>query len=207
MDRYAILLDGEYVKKVIRGRNRRGPVTCEDIETEVRRIKGQPQLSAYELYRVFYYTANPLSGKSKNPITKQETDFSQTPQYRENMSLLDKLDNLQDFAVRRGILALQGWKIGNAAKRELLSGRKNQVCGADLEANINQKGVDMRIGLDIASLALKRLVSTIVLVTGDADLVPAMKFARREGLRIFLDFLEQRSIRPELKIHADIVLP
>jgi uncharacterized LabA/DUF88 family protein len=63
----------------------------------------------------------------------------------------------------------------------------------------------MRIGLDIASLALKRLVSTIVVVSGDSDLVPAMKLARREGLRVYLDPLGFH-VRPELKIHADRIL-
>ena len=63
----------------------------------------------------------------------------------------------------------------------------------------------MRIGLDIASLALKRLVSAIVLVTGDADLIPAMKLARREGLRVMLDPMGRTEVRSELKIHADRV--
>lgn len=64
----------------------------------------------------------------------------------------------------------------------------------------------MRIGLDIASLALKPLVSTVAVVTADSDLVPAMKFARREGLRVYLDTLGEVRVRPELKVHADRVL-
>lgn len=75
----------------------------------------------------------------------------------------------------------------------------------DLVPDIQQKGVDMRIGLDIATLALKRIVSGIVLVTGDSDMVPAMKFARREGLWIYLYTLG-KPVRRELKVHADIVL-
>ena len=75
----------------------------------------------------------------------------------------------------------------------------------DVVPKVRQKGVDMRIGLDIASLALKRLVSTIALVTGDSDIVPAMKLARREGLRVLLDPLGH-SVRPELKVHADRVV-
>lgn len=59
--------------------------------------------------------------------------------------------------------------------------------------------------VDIASIALKRLASMVVLVTGDSDFVPAMKFARREGLRVVLDSLG-RSVRPELKLHADRVI-
>lgn len=63
----------------------------------------------------------------------------------------------------------------------------------------------MRIGLDIASLALKRFVSTIVLVTGDADFIPAMKLARREGLRVLLDHLG-RHVNSELRVHADLCI-
>jgi uncharacterized LabA/DUF88 family protein len=54
--------------------------------------------------------------------------------------------------------------------------------------------------------ALKRLVSTIVIVTGDGDLVPAMRLARREGLRVYLDTIGQSHVRPELKKHADRVM-
>jgi uncharacterized LabA/DUF88 family protein len=56
-----------------------------------------------------------------------------------------------------------------------------------IEPNIRQKGVDMRIGLDIASLTLKKQVQVIVLVTADSDFIPAMKFARREGAQLVID--------------------
>lgn len=39
--------------------------------------------------------------------------------------------------------------------------------------DIQQKGVDMKIGLDISSLAYKKLVNQIVLIAGDSDFVPA----------------------------------
>ena len=50
-----------------------------------------------------------------------------------------------------------------------------------------KKGVDMKIGLDIASLAFKHQVDQIVLIAGDADFVPAAKQARREGIDFILD--------------------
>ena len=80
------------------------------------------------------------------------------------------------------------------------------VEAGDVIPKILQKGVDMRIGLDIAALALKRLVSAIVIVSGDSDLVPALKLARREGLRVYLDALGNRQIRPDLKKHADRIV-
>ena len=43
----------------------------------------------------------------------------------------------------------------------------------------------MRIGIDIASLAFKKQVDQIVLISGDSDFVPAAKQARREGIRLY----------------------
>ncbi len=63
----------------------------------------------------------------------------------------------------------------------------------------------MRIGLDIASMTLKRQVDTIILVTGDSDFVPAAKLARREGVEFLLDPLWQR-VSEELTEHVDGVL-
>lgn len=48
------------------------------------------------------------------------------------------------------------------------------------------KRVDMKIGLDVAWLASKGIVDRIILVTADTDFVPAMKFARREGVQVLL---------------------
>ncbi len=79
------------------------------------------------------------------------------------------------------------------------------LAAADLEPNIQQKGVDMRIGLDIASLTMKRHADVIVLVSGDSDFVPAMKFARREGAQLFLVTFGH-GVRPEMLEHADLVI-
>ncbi|MFP7365047.1 NYN domain-containing protein [Corynebacterium callunae] len=56
----------------------------------------------------------------------------------------------------------------------------------DFALDITQKGVDMRIGLDIASLAERKTVNQIVMITGDSDFVPAAKHARREGIDFIL---------------------
>lgn len=60
----------------------------------------------------------------------------------------------------------------------------------------------MRLGLDIASLAYKRQVNQIVLISGDADFVPAAKLARREGIDIVLDPM-WATIRADLQEHID----
>jgi len=53
-----------------------------------------------------------------------------------------------------------------------------------------RKGVDLRVGLDIARLALCKMMDIVIVVAGDSDLVPAFRFARREGVRLFLDHLD-----------------
>lgn len=85
--------------------------------------------------------------------------------------------------------------------------RKLQTQWRAIEAHhvaldLRQKGVDMRIGLDIASLTLKKLAKTIVLVAGDSDFVPAAKLARREGLQFVLDPMWQK-VNDDLYEHID----
>jgi uncharacterized LabA/DUF88 family protein len=72
----------------------------------------------------------------------------------------------------------------------------------DVNLGLHQKGVDMRIAIDIASLTLKKQASTIVLVAGDSDFVPAAKLARREGMEFILDPLWQ-SVNDDLFEHID----
>ncbi len=74
--------------------------------------------------------------------------------------------------------------------------------GGSVALGLRQKGVDMRIGIDIASIALKKQADTIILVAGDSDFVPAAKLARREGIDFILDPLWQR-INSDLFEHID----
>ncbi|MGA7437668.1 MAG: NYN domain-containing protein [Luteibacter sp.] len=81
------------------------------------------------------------------------------------------------------------WTIKPDAIEKLLKG---SLAFDDMDAdhivpNARQKGVDMRIGIDVTTLALKRRVDQIVLMAGDADFVPAAKQARREGIDFILD--------------------
>lgn len=72
----------------------------------------------------------------------------------------------------------------------------------DFRPDIQQKGVDMKIGLDIASISNRRLADQIVLVTGDSDFVPAVKYARREGIDLVLDSLDA-PVPEDLLEHVD----
>ena len=105
-------------------------------------------------------------------------------------------------AMRMGDLRFRGWTLNAhqlpVDKPELL------ITSEDLLPNVHQKGVDMRVGLDIASLTLKRQAEVIVLVTGDSDFVPAMKFARREGAQLLV--VLGHNVVNEMREHADLTL-
>jgi len=68
--------------------------------------------------------------------------------------------------------------------------------------NYVQKGVDMKIGLDIASMAYKKLVERIVLITNDTDLIPAIKLARINGIQVRIINLD--SIHSLFQAHSDM---
>ena len=78
------------------------------------------------------------------------------------------------------------------AVKKLCSGslKLEDLKESDFEMTLRQKGVDMKIGMDIASLSYKHQVDKIVLIAGDSDFFPAAKLARREGLDFVLDPLE-----------------
>ena len=130
--------------------------------------------------------------------------MSKTPIYSQHESLLDTLELRPNFALRKGTTLSRGWKLGRNAMRDITKNPRLPAA-RDFVPEILQKGVDLRIGLDIALLSLRGLVSVIVIATGDSDLVPALKFARREGVRIYLDHMGL-NVRRELKAHADLVL-
>jgi uncharacterized LabA/DUF88 family protein len=181
-EKAAILIDGGFAKKKLQQKNKRFP-TVEDVVALAMATMAKPALAGYSLFRIYYYDAPPYDGTARNPIDGSTHSFAGTPQSVKNQALLQALELQPNFAVRTGTLGMTGWKLGDAAMKNIAA-HPRAVAAADFVPDIRQNGVDMRIGLDIAALSLKRIVAAVVLVTGDSDFVAAMKFARREGIRV-----------------------
>lgn len=132
--------------------------------------------------------------------------LAKTERYKHAQSLYDKLKVMPNFALRLGETDLgdNRWRLKDRSRRDIVRTSRTLVDN-DFELNVEQKGVDMRMGMDIARLALREMVRAIVIVTRDRDFIPAFKFARREGVRIILDPLGQPA-PPELQEHADLVV-
>ncbi len=159
----------------------------------------------HDLYRIFFYDCPPLQKKVHYPRTQKSLDFSKTSQSRFRLALHDELRKLRKVALRLGhLMDHTEWRLKDGKLRKLLDGSLdfNALTDEDFEYATAQKGVDMRIGLDIASLSYKRQVDQIVLVAGDSDFVPAAKLARREGIDFVLDPL-WHPVHPSLQEHVD----
>jgi uncharacterized LabA/DUF88 family protein len=159
-----------------------------------------------KLYRIFFYDCRPLSKKVHNPITRQCIDFSKSPTAQWRIDFHNELRQLRKVALRFGYLNERSghWEIRENALKRLFSREigLDDLTERDVRYDVSQKGVDMRIGLDIASMCFKKQVDQIILISGDSDFVAAAKLARREGIDFILDPM-WASIRPDLNEHID----
>lgn len=201
---YAILIDGGFAKHKLWDR-RLKQVTNDSLLELVELIKKDEHLSGAHLHRVYYYDSEPLSSEAENPISSEKIRFSKTHVYKDAVELLRKIQTNPYWALRRGELHMQGWVLKSSIRKKDVVDGNVTITVDDIKPNISQKGVDMKIGLDMAALSLKEHVDVIVLVSGDSDLIPAMKFARIEGRQIFLVTFKH-PIKEDMRYHTDVVL-
>lgn len=209
MDKVAILVDGGFYRR--RAQALYGEKTAQErldelIKYCMKHVSDNKDPQLYSLYRIFYYDCPPMSKKVYHPLLSQTVDFSKSDLYKWMSEFLDGLKGRRKVALRLGLLAdtQACYTLRPDAVKQLCSGKLKP---ADLEErhfvlDVKQKGVDMKIGVDIASLAYKKQVDKIVLISGDSDFVPAAKLARREGIDFVLDPM-WIDIKSELFEHID----
>lgn len=203
----AILVDGGFYRK--RAQSIWGEKSARERAEELntycwRHLKEKDVI--HELYRIFYYDCIPMDKKVYHPYLKQQVDFSKTDLYAWMNEFLDELKKKRKFALRMGKLADQQahYGIRPHVVKKLCAGilKFEDLVESDFMLNVEQKGVDMKIGIDIASISYKKQVDKIVLLSGDSDFVPAAKLARREGIDFVLDPMGA-VIKPDLYEHID----
>lgn len=158
------------------------------------------------LYRIFYYDCPPSDAVVWNPITKKNIPLAKSDLYSWTKDFHNELSHKRKFALRMGELldTQDGYTLKQDSLKALMSGKKklSDLSDDDLILNIRQKGVDMKLGLDIASLAYEGIVDQIIMIAGDSDFVPAAKMARRHGIDFILDSMWS-PIAPSLNLHID----
>ncbi|MDD3847568.1 MAG: NYN domain-containing protein [Syntrophorhabdaceae bacterium] len=160
------------------------------------------------LYRIFYYDTEPLDKKGHYPISKKAVNFGTTRVAQEQTRLLNSIKTTPNFALRLGktIWRNNQWILKPEKVSALLDKTitTDQLVDEDFKPLIEQKAVDIKLGLDITCIAMERLSDLLVVITGDADIVPVLKFARRNGMQVCLDPL-RNPVRPELSEHVDFI--
>lgn len=164
-------------------------------------------IEAEELFRIFYYDCPPFSGTKPGEISGKDIVFSRADEWLHELATRDL------FAVRLGVLKFRGWKLKKKRKGTLLVApslstnpppQGKVLSDDDFRPDFEQKGVDMRIGIDIASMADRRVVERIILITADTDCIPAMKYGRIGGLQVVAITLPNAGLTREFLAHVDI---
>lgn len=183
--RVVILIDGGFLR--VKARHAQKIYDPDFIEKFALACKAADE----EILRVLYYDCAPFTGTVKLPVSGSSYTFVGSDQWLQELAMKDL------FAVRRGVLKFRGYK---PKQTPVASG---SVTDADFSADFEQKGVDMRIGLDIAAYSANRCIDRIILISNDTDCVPAMKYGRKAGLQVVIIGLPNFRVAPELIVHAD----
>lgn len=209
MTKTAILVDGGFYRK--RAAHLWGKKTAEARASELSaycnaHLKDMDGNEKRQLYRIFYYDCAPIGRRSVyHPLTKKNVDLDKSETYAWTSTFLEELKRRRKFALRLGELSNQAsYNLRPDVTRKLLAGTRtlDSLTEDDFMFVAQQKGVDMRIGVDIASLAYKKQIDQIILIAGDSDFVPAAKLARREGIDFILDPM-WADIKEDLFEHID----
>ncbi len=159
-----------------------------------------------DLYRIFYYDCPPMTRTIMHPLTKNPVDYSTMTGTKWSNDFFRKLTEKRKLALRMGELAesTASYVLKDAVLNDLLAGNKtvDTLGELDFRLEVKQKGVDMRIGLDVATFAQHCLVNQIVLIAGDSDFLPVVKMARRSGIDVLLDPMNQFPKR-NMQEHVD----
>lgn len=203
----AILVDGGfYRKRAYSLWNGKTPKECADqlFEYCIKLLRDKREQRI--LYRIFYYDCPPIERNVYNPITKKQVFLGKTDEFKWTNAFFQELRHKRKMALRLGRLSTNElhYNIKPDSFKKLMNGTKtlDDLTESDLYLNIVQKGVDMRIGVDISSLSFKKQVQQIILVSGDSDFVPAAKQARREGIDFILAPMGA-GIKADLYEHID----
>lgn len=93
----------------------------------------------------------------------------------------DTLEKSQQLVERHEALKVH---LEQQGFRYVTSGTVRSRIGPDKEVTFQEKGVDVRIAVDLVTAVCDKEADTIILASSDSDLQPAIKEARSRGARV-----------------------
>lgn len=201
----AIMVDGGFYRKRARALfgDKRADQRADELLEYCRRHIRKSHAS---LYRIYYYDCPPSERVIFHPLTRAQINLRKSAEFEWMTQFMRALTTKRKVALRRGeeLETQQGYMLKSEPLKKLLAGTKqiSDLTEEDFLLDITQKGVDMRIGLDIASLAERGAVNQIIMISRDNDFVPAAKHARRSGIDFILDPM-WANVTDSLSEHVD----
>ena len=132
------------------------------------------------------------------------------PRYSSQRTFLDAVAMTPGIQLRLGHVQERPTPWHHAVKQAA------KAAGADLakferqfrfRPELEQKGVDTLIVLDLVRLAQRRVSAVAVVIAGDRDLAEAVRVAQDEGCRVMLAHPIKAGVATELRQLADRVIP
>jgi uncharacterized LabA/DUF88 family protein len=132
------------------------------------------------------------------------------PRYGGQRVFFDAIASTPGIQLRLGHLRERTPRWQHAVRNAVLA------CGVDLakfemhfqfRAELEQKGVDTLIALDLVRLAQRGAYETALLVAGDRDLAEAVRVAQDEGRRVIVAPPTSGGVATELRQVADVLHP
>lgn len=204
--RIAVLIDGAFfLKRFFHQYDKNQSMTAEQVAEAMYNMAHDHVRKNDILYRIFYYDCYPLNKTVCNPVSHKNISFGKSSVYKFKHEFIECLKTKRKLALRMGELKDHSiWHLKPNLLKSLLDKRitVDDISEEDVYLEVKQQGIDMKIGVDIASMTFKKLVDKIVLFAGDSDFVPAAKLARREGVDFVLDPMNAL-IDPSLNEHID----
>lgn len=207
MKKVAIIVDGQFLLHRIR--DAQSSTQYPNLEDQYNFLTNLINSNDEELFRIFYYQGSPNKQTVDKPISKDKINFSESQINKYSSNLITELSNKDFVAMRLGDTSFRGWKLKNPVLEKIRKGiikDTSKLTDDDFTPDFQQKGVDIKIGLDVAWLSNNNIVDRIYMVTGDADFIPALKQARRDGIQIKLVKIGTKKINNDLLKHSDFIL-
>ncbi|MEM6683780.1 MAG: NYN domain-containing protein [Pseudomonadota bacterium] len=162
----AILIDGGHLRHIVKKAGfEPTPDFIEAFSAELLNDGEQP-------LRVYYYDCRPYNGRQIKPISGDEIEYSL------HSGWMDELARRDLFQLRLGHLKFRGWVFRDDGDGE------GDLTDDHFVPSFEQKGVDLMMALDVASLVENTAIERIIVVTGDTELTPILDFARTRGISV-----------------------
>lgn len=158
MPRLAIFVDGGYLDKLSEDEFSMR-IDMQKLVAKVLEIVGSKTPESLDLLRTFYYHCLPY--QSNPPTPEEATRFGNKRKF------FMAIGSLPRFVVREGRLVHKGFN-------------------AEGNPIFQQKRVDLMLGLDFALLSGKNQITHAAVISGDSDLIPALRVAKEEGVLVWL---------------------